>query len=88
MVSMTGAFDFVDGGRAYTCRVEEPDRGRREAWWWFGVKGDDNRYAPFRADVDDTEASVRHRVVVYYEDRVARRGWGGKTEEGGAVPGL
>jgi hypothetical protein len=74
MVSMTGAFDFVDGGRSYTCRVEEPHRGRAEAWWWFDVAGDRNRYAPFRADVGDTQASVRDRIVAYYEDRIARRG--------------
>ncbi len=75
MVSMTGAFEFSDGGRNYSCRVEEAARGAREAWWWFDVGGDRSRYAPFRADVGDTEASVRERVVAYYEDRVARRGW-------------
>ena len=85
MVSMQGAFEFVDGGRKYTCRVEEPNRGPREAWWWFGVKGDDSRYAAFRADVADTETSVRQRIVAYYEDRVARRGWGGRTDQGGTV---
>lgn len=73
MVSMDGAFDFVDGGRAYACRVEAPHRGRAEAWWWFAVAGDPARYAPFRAAVGDTEASVRPRVVAYYEDRLARR---------------
>ena len=63
---MTGAFDFVDGSRAYTCRVEEADGGPPEAWW-FGVAGDDNsRYAPFRADAGDTEASVCARVVLNY----------------------
>ena len=85
MVSMTGAFDFVDGGRMYKCRVEEPDRGAREAWWWFGVAGDGSRYAPFRADVGDTEASVRARVIAYYENRVTRRGYGGAADHGGSV---
>jgi hypothetical protein len=42
---MMGAFDFVDGSRAYTCRVEEADGGPPEARWWFGVAGDDSRYA-------------------------------------------
>lgn len=75
MVSKNGAFEFVDGGRSYTCRVEEGSSGREDAWWWFGVSGDSGRYAPFRADVGDTEASVRARIVAYYEGHLARRGW-------------
>lgn len=82
MTSNSGSFDFEDGGRAYACRVEEGDHGRREGWWWFGVAGDDNSYAPFRADADDTQDSVRARVVAYYEDRVARRGWGAWSDRG------
>jgi hypothetical protein len=39
------------------------------------VSGDPNRYAPFRAAAEDTEASVRERVVAYYGDRLARRPW-------------
>ncbi len=74
MEGNTEAFDFVDGGRTYTCCVETPQRGRADAWWWFGVSGDASRYAPFRAEVDDTESSVRPRVVAYYEERLARRG--------------
>lgn len=74
MTSMTGTLAFTDGGRAYTCRVETPQRGRTDAWWWFAVTGDDARYAPFRADADDTPDSVQPRVVAYYEDRIARRG--------------
>jgi hypothetical protein len=73
MESTTGAFDFVDNGRTYKCRVEALTRGRSDAWWWFGVSGDDSRYAPFQATDDDTPASVRPRVVAYYEDRIARR---------------
>ena len=75
MISITEAFDFVDGGRTYTCRIEALRQGGSERWWWFDVSGDRSRYAPFRAEVEDTEASVRRRMVAYYEDRVARRGW-------------
>jgi hypothetical protein len=85
MISRTGAFDFVDGGRTYACRVEEPHEGRPEAWWWFRVAGDDDPYAPFRADVGDTEASVHARVVAYYEERVARRGGPPRSRTGIAV---
>ena len=76
MAIMTQAFDFVDGGRTYTCRIEElRSNGLGDAWWWFDVAGDRSRYAPFRAEDGDTEASVRSRIVAYYEERVARRGW-------------
>jgi hypothetical protein len=71
---VAGAFEFVDGGRTYTCRVEAPHDGRSDAWWWFQVSGDQARYAPFRAAADDTADSVRPRVLAYYEDRLARRG--------------
>ena len=70
---MTGTFNFVDEGRTYTCGIEEPRGSRTETWWWFGVSGDAQRYAPFQALPDDTEASVRERVVAYYRDLLARR---------------
>jgi hypothetical protein len=71
------SFDFVNGGRTYTCRVEQMRRGAPDRWWWFAVTGDRARYAPFRADAGDAELAVRDRVVAYYEDLVARRGWVG-----------
>jgi hypothetical protein len=82
------AFDFTDGGRTYSCRVEAPRGGRAEAWWWFSVSGDQARYAPFRAEADDTEANVRPRVLAYYEDRLARRGvpWQDRGDTPAAEP--
>jgi hypothetical protein len=45
MASMRGEFAFEDGGRFYTCHVEPRRAGRSsEAWWWFGVSDDANRY--------------------------------------------
>jgi hypothetical protein len=73
MESTTGVFDFVENGRTYKCRVEPLTRGRAGDWWWFGVSGDDSRYAPFPAAAQDTPDSVRPRVVAYYEERIARR---------------
>lgn len=72
---MIDAFNFTDGDRTYSCAIEER-RGADGAtrWWWFGVTGDGHRYAPFRAVADDTEFSVRYRVVSYYSDLAARRG--------------
>lgn len=71
---MSAAFQFDDGGRTYSCRVEKPRSGRTEAWWWFTVSGDQQRYAPFRAEADDTEATVRRRVLAYYAELLERRG--------------
>lgn len=73
---MIGAFQFVDGGRTYRCRVETPAaRGGAApvSWWWFEVSGDQNRYAPFHAQADDTESSVKERVVAYYQQLLVRR---------------
>lgn len=68
------AFSFVENERTYSC-VREGLRGAADdPWWWFSVSSDDHhRYAPFRAEPGDTEASVRPRVVAYYEDLLVRR---------------
>lgn len=68
-----GPLAFQADGRAYTCNVE-PLRGPRpEPWWWFGVVGDANRYACFRAEADDSPETVQERIIAYYEARLARR---------------
>jgi hypothetical protein len=73
--SFSETFDFVEHGRTYTCSIDVLREDLPERWWWLNVGGDRSRHAPFRAEPDDTEASVRSRMVAYYEDRVARRGW-------------
>jgi hypothetical protein len=70
---MAKNFSFAEGDRKYQCRVEGPTGGRKEAWWWFEVSGDNHRYAPFQAAAGDTEASVRDRIVTYYQNMLARR---------------
>jgi hypothetical protein len=73
---MEQAFQFEDGGRTYTCRVGGAGTARTPvtaSWWWFDVSGDGQRYAPFRADVGDTQGSVRSRIVAYYDALLARR---------------
>jgi hypothetical protein len=67
---MIKAFEFTDDGRTYTCTVEELAGPVSESWWWFAVTGDQQRYAPFRAQKSDTQASVRKRVVEFYENRL------------------
>ena len=85
MVGMTGAFAFMEGGRVYLCRVP-PTACRAEAWWWFGVAGDPSWYVPFLAGAGDTTASVRSRVVAYYEGRLARHGTGAGPRPGSERP--
>ena len=70
---MREGFTFEEGGRTYTCRVERARAPRADAWWWFGVSGDAQRYAPFRAEPGDTEDAVRSRIVSYYGDLIERR---------------
>lgn len=86
MASMKEMFRFENGGRTYTCQVEAQRGAPTEAWWWFGVSGDASRYAPFRAEDGDSEASVRSRVLAYYEDRQARRGWVWRDRGAAAAP--
>ena len=86
MDSMAEAFDFVDGGRTYACRVEAARGGRADAWWWVEVSGDQARYAPFRAAIHDTPDSVRSRVLAFYEDRIARRGLPWQDRGGDTTP--
>jgi hypothetical protein len=67
---MIKGFDFEHDTKTYHCSVE-PLRG--QAWWWFNVSGDPNRYAPFHAAGSDTRDSVKTRIVEYYANHIARR---------------
>ena len=70
---MTKPFEFEENGKRYSCSVEARRAIPAEAWWWFSVSGDQNRYAPFRALKGDTVESVKARIVQYYVDRLERR---------------
>jgi hypothetical protein len=65
-------FDFEEGTRTYTCRVEKRNE-LAEAWWWFGVSGDKQRYAPFRAAPGDTKYAIQLRITLYYRELLVRR---------------
>jgi hypothetical protein len=71
---MIKGFEFEHEERTYHCTVE-PLRahGGGDAWWWFNVSGDPNRYAPFHAAGSDTRDSVKTRIVEYYTNHLARR---------------
>lgn len=70
---MIEAFHFVEEGRTYSCFSEARRTQPSESWWWFDVSGDRQRYAPFRADSDDTLASVQERIVAFHSSLLARR---------------
>lgn len=66
---MLKPFEFTDAHRHYTCTVETMT-GTDEGWWWFAVSHDSQRYAPFRAERGDTQATVRERIVAFYTNRL------------------
>ena len=70
---MLRSFSFVHDNRTYTCQREDPQGSMTEAWWWFTVSHDGNRYAPFHAVARDTRASVQDRIAAYYANHLAHR---------------
>jgi hypothetical protein len=62
-----GAFNFEHAGRQFRCTPEKRHIEPIGTWWWFSVSNDGQRYAPFEVASGDTQASVRARVVKYYE---------------------
>lgn len=67
------SMDFIDNDRTFTCVVAPRLAREVTLWWWFSVDGNNSRYAPFVADADESDASVRTRILAYYEDHLARR---------------
>lgn len=63
-------FTFEQDGRTYSCTVEERTTEPVGTWWWFTVSSEQQRYAPFEVAAGDTQASVRSRIVAYYEHRL------------------
>ena len=72
---MSDAFSFVDRGRTFTCNSGAlRPTAADDLWWWFEVSTEDrNRYAPFRVEDGDTKASVKARVVAFYDHLLERR---------------
>ena len=71
--TMLQPFTFDADDRLFACQIEKRQRPRVEWWWWFSVSGETHRFAPFQLSADDTEESVRSRVLSYYREMVARR---------------
>lgn len=89
---MIKGFEFQDGDRKYTCTIEVQRATPDDPWWWFAVSGDQQRYAPFRAESSDTRVTVQERIVGFYTNRLVQlalpreRGghWGSRRKPGGA----
>lgn len=67
---MIKPFEFQADGHSFTCTLEDLHGAANDAWWWFEVAGDRQRYASFRAANADTRASVEERVRKFYADRL------------------
>ena len=82
-------FQFEERDKVFRCFTDAPKApasARSKHWWWFQVSGDESKYAPFKAAPDDTEASVRSRVIQYYFERLARRSEPSRPFGGGRRP--
>jgi hypothetical protein len=67
-------FEFEDQGHVFCCATEKPSHAGLQTWWWFTLDGDKTtRYAPFEESAEDTEQSVKTRIVAYYAELLAIR---------------
>ena len=70
---MTQEFTFQHGDRTYVCTVEKRTAVPVGSWWWFAVSRDAQRYAPFEVVSNDTQTSVKARIIAYYENLLVVR---------------
>jgi hypothetical protein len=70
---MIRGFEFEEDGRKYKCTVEARRSAPDDAWWWFDVSGDRQRYAPFQAAAADTQKAVKTRIVAFYTNLLEAR---------------
>jgi hypothetical protein len=64
---------FEDGGRTFTCKPESSVITPEILWWWVGVSGDNTRYAAFHCAADDTDRTLKTRVIAFYDEVLAIR---------------
>jgi hypothetical protein len=64
---------FEDEGRTFTCEAATSRATPDTVWWWVQVSGDGLRYAAFHKAKGDTVASVKSRIIAYYEKVLADR---------------
>jgi hypothetical protein len=91
---MIRGFEFEEEGRTYVCCVEARRSTPDDAWWWFNVSGDRQRYAPFQAVSADTQKAVRSKIVAFYLNLLEARArpveprshWGRRPKTGTPSP--
>ena len=64
---------FEEEGRTFTCEAAASMATPDTVWWWVKVSGDAQRYAAFHKQKGDTAASVKQRMIAYYEKVLADR---------------
>jgi len=64
---------FEAEGRTFTCEAAASMATPETIWWWVKVSGDGQRYAAFHKAKGDTPASVKTRMIAYYEKVLADR---------------
>jgi hypothetical protein len=67
------ALEFEDVGRTFTCEAASSPATPGTLWWWVSVSGENQRYAAFRVEAGDTAATLRPRVLAYYQQILADR---------------
>ena len=70
---MIRGFEFEEGGRTFVCSVEARRTTPDDAWWWFNVSGDRQRYAPFQAATADTQKTVKAKIIAFYANLLEAR---------------
>jgi hypothetical protein len=76
--------EFENDGRTFKCERAPSAATPDTYWWWVSITGESQRYAAFRAEPNDTKASLQPRVLAYYAQllvdrarpREIRTGWG------------
>jgi hypothetical protein len=72
-MSQLNQLTFEDEGRTFTCEAAASMATPDTIWWWVKVSGDGQRYAAFHKAKSDTAASVKTRMIAYYEKVLADR---------------
>ena len=70
---MIRGFEFEEDGRTFVCKVEARRATPDDAWWWFDVSGDRQRYAPFQAAAADTQKAVKVKILAFYANLLEAR---------------
>lgn len=87
---------FSSDGLTYTCQREASIATPDVTWWWVKVAGDAQRYAAFRSEKGETQATLKTRVIKYYAEvlaiaarpRITRPPWNAPRPKTDAAPAV